>query len=166
MKTFLSILFLSAAFSTFSQTISQYDNILLTTANEYRRAEPQVILAADYVYSTPIDKDNQNRKNAISFITRWMSGTSDFSFVMDATIMKVTNNDRDVLGVYVACLTKYALEKGKGVDREELKLNSFLLLAKYCENPDNNYKSRGETKKLIEAKNQGKLKDYLDSKAK
>lgn len=166
MKIFLLILFPLLAFNTFSQNVSQYDYIPLRTAVDYRKAEPQVVLASDYVYSTPIDKDNQNRKNAMSFIVKWMSGTSDYSFIIDETILKITNNDNDVLGVYFACITKYALEKGKGVDRDELKYNSFLLLATYCENPDHNYKPRGEIKKLIDAKNQGKLKEYLESKKK
>ena len=104
-----------------------------------------------------------HRKDAITFILKWMGGTSDYSFAVDEAMKKITNDDRDLVGVYAACITKYALEKGKGVDREDLKYNSFLLLAKYCENTGNNYKPRGEVKKLIDAKNQDKLKEYLDS---
>lgn len=166
MKIYLFLLCLFTLTSAFAQKTTQYDQILLSTPAEYRKAEPHVMLAADYVYTTPMDKDNLNSKNAVSFIMKWMAGTSDYSFVMDQTIMKITNNDRDLVGIYVACLTKYALQKGKGVDREELKLNSYLLLARYCENPANNYKPKGEMKKLIDAKNQNKLKEYLDSKIK
>jgi hypothetical protein len=166
MKTLFSILLLSVAISAFTQNTSQYDNILLTTANEYRRAEPQVSLAADYVYTTPIDKDNLNRKNAISFIMKWMSGTSDYSFTMDETFMKIINSDRDLLGVFAACLTKYALQKGKGVDREDLKLNAYTLFATYCENPENNCRVKGDVKKLVDAKNQNKIKEFLETKQK
>lgn len=166
MKIYISLLFLLSLLSAFAQKTTQYDHILLTTSADYRKAEPHVMLAADYVYTTPLDKDNLNSRNAISFIMKWMSGTSDYSFVMDQSIMRITNNDKDLVGIYVACLTKYALQKGKGVDREELKLNSYLLFAKYCENPTNNYKPKGEMKKFIDAKNQNKLKEYLDSKIK
>lgn len=166
MKIFFLIMIMLAAFGAISQNSSQYDNIQLTTANDYRNAEPQVMLAADYVYSTPIDKDNLNRKNSISFIMKWMAGTSDYSFAMDATLMKIANNDREVVGVYAVCLAKYALGHGMGVDRDSLKYNSYLLLANYCEDPGNNYKPRGEIKKLIDAKNQHKLKEYIDSKQK
>lgn len=164
MKTIFFLLFLSLAIRVSSQNASQYDNIPLSTDKEYRKAEPQVILAVDYAYSTAIDKDNIHRKNAISFIMKWMAGTPDFSFTPDKTVMKVTNNDSELVGMYFVCLAKYALEKGKGVDRADLKYNSYLLLATYCENPDNNYKLKGETKKLVDAKNQGKLQEYLDSK--
>jgi len=166
MKIILPVLFVLLQISALAQPSTQYDNIFLNNPKEYRKAEPQVILAADYVYASPIDKDNLNRQNAISFIMRWMSGTPDYSFTPDKAVMKITNNDNEVLGVYFACLAKYALEKGKGVDREELKINSYKLLAIYCENPDNNYKPRGEIKKLIEAKNQNKLVEYLEAKEK
>lgn len=164
MKTCYFIILAFFTISSFAQSASQYDNIPLTNDKEYRRAEPQVILAIDYVYTTPFEKDNLHRKNAISFIMKWMSGTPDFSFIPDKTVTKVTSNDHDLAGLYFVCLAKYALEKGKGVDREELKYNSYLLLANYCENPENSYPIKGEIKKLIEAKNQGKLQEYIDKK--
>ena len=166
MKVFLSLLLMLLAVNSFSQNTSQYDNILLNTAADYRKAEPMVSLAADYVYTTPIDKENINRKNAIAFILRWMQGTSDYSFAVDESMRKITNDDRELIGLYAACITGYALQKGKGVDRDELKLNSYRMLAIYCENPANNYKPRGEMKKMIDAKNQNKLKEYLDSMVK
>jgi hypothetical protein len=166
MKAFFPILLCCLAFSVFSQNTSQYSNIPLTSAADYRKAEPQIILASDYVYSSPVDKENVNRKNAIAFIMKWMGGTSDYSFGMDETINKIAGGDNDALSMYFVCLTKYALSKGKGVDREELKYNAYMLLAKYCENPGNNYKPKGEVKKMIDAKNQDKLKEFLDSKQK
>jgi hypothetical protein len=166
MRTLFLIFFCGVALTAFSQNTSQYENIPLNTATEYRRAEPQVILASDYVYSTPIDKEDINRKNSITFIMKWMQGTSDYAFGMDETIRKVAYGDSEVLGLYFVCLAKYALSKGKSVDREELKYNAYVLLAKYCENSGNNYKPKGEMKKFLEAYNQNKLKEYLDSKTK
>ncbi len=66
MKILFSILLCSITFGAFSQATSKYDNILLNSAANYRKAEPEVRLAADYVYSTPIDKENTNRKNAVA----------------------------------------------------------------------------------------------------
>jgi len=163
-RVFLFIILLIASVRIYSQSPSQYDNVLLTNASEFRKAEPQVMLAADYVYNSPIDKDDAHRTNAIRFIMKWMQGTPDYSFPIDETLTKITKNDNELFGVYMACITKYALQKGKGTDREDIKYNSFLLLANYCENPANNYRVRGEVKKMIDAKNQNKLKEYLESK--
>jgi len=149
-----------------AQGLMQYDNIPLKTANDCRKAEPQVMLAADYVYSSSIDKKDKNREGAIGFIMRWMNGTGDYSFVRDETVMRVCCNEKELIGIYMACTAKYALSKGKAVDREDLKINSFLLLAKYCENPANNCKPHGELKKLIEAKNRNQLKEFLEPKQK
>ena len=166
MKTLFSFILITLALNTYSQKVSPYDNIQLHTASDFRKAEPHVILASELVLSLPIEKENINRNNAISFIMKWMSGTSDYSFMMDETLVKVTGNDRDLIGVYCACISKYAIEKGKGYDRDSLKLNAYILLARYCENPNNKYKVRGEIKKLIDAKNENKVKEYLDSKQK
>jgi hypothetical protein len=164
MRIILALLMGCAIFGSFAQNKSQYDNVFLTTANDFKRAEPQVILASDYVYSNPVEKDNAHRESAINFVMKWMQGTPDFSFPLDETLTKIAKNDYDLIGVYIACCAKYALEKGKGVSRDDIKYNSYVLLVTYCENPNNNYKIRGEVKKLADAKNQGKLKEYLESK--
>lgn len=166
MKFYVTILFLLIFSRVFSQNFSQYQNITLQSAADYRKAEPQVMLAYELVLSTPVDKKNTNRLDAISFIMRWMSGTSDYSFVMGETLFKITNNDKAVLGVYFACLAKYALQHGKNVDRADLHYNSYLMLAQYCEIPENNLKPRGELKKMVAAKNQNQLKEYLEKKSK
>ena len=166
MKYYIFVLLSVIAVSAFSQDFSNYASIPLNTAADYRRAEPHVALAADLVLSLPIDKTNINRQNALSFLMKWMQGTSDYGIVIEPSLMKITNNDKDLGGVYFACLTKYALSKGKGVDREELRINSFSMFATYCENSDNNYIPKGEMKKLVDAKNKGTLKEYLDSKKK
>jgi len=164
MRILLALLLACAILSSFAQSKSQYDNVFLATASDFRRAEPQVILASDYVYSTPVEKDNAHRESAINFIMKWMQGTPDYSFPLDETLTKIAKGDYDFIGIYIASSAKYALQKGKGVSREDIRLNSYLLALSYCENPVNNYKIRGEIRKLADAKNQDKLKEYLESK--
>ena len=166
MRCYIILFLLIVAQNVFSQNFANYQNITLQTAADYRKIEPQIMLAYELVLSTPVDQKNNNRLDAISFIIRWMSGTPDYSFIMDETLHKVSNGDKDILGVYFACLVKYALEHGKNVDRADLRYNSYLMLAQYCENPDNNLKPRGELKYLVAAKNQNQLKEYLEKKSK
>ncbi len=40
------------------------------------------------------------------------------------------------------------------------------MLANFCENPENNLRVSREVKKMIDAKNQNTLQEYLDSKQK
>jgi hypothetical protein len=166
MKNSLFLLFMLYQTIGIAQPSTQYGNILLNTAKDYRKAEPQVILAADYVYSSPLDKDNVYRGEATKFVMKWMGGTSDYSFTPDKTVSRITNGNNELYGLYFVCLAKYALEKGKGTDREELKISAYALLATYCENPANKCVIKGEIKKLIEAKNQNTLKQYIESKEK
>ena len=164
MRLNLFFLLLLLNLSVFSQNFSQFENMQLNTAADYRRIEPQVALACDLILSTPVEQKNKNRLDAIRFMYTWMSGTSDYSFVPDETLKKIISNDREMMCIYSAGLTKYALQKGKGVDRSEMKYNAYLALATYCENPENNLKPFGEIKKLIEAKKQNKVQEFLDKK--
>jgi hypothetical protein len=164
MKYLISIILVTLALNSFSQDFAQYESIPMSTAAEFRRAEPQVALAADFVYNVPIDKTNLNRKNALSFIIKWMRGTSDYSFVVDESLKKITYNDQDLASVYFACLAKSALQKGKDADRDEIRTYSYILFATYCENPENNYVPKGEMRKLVDAKNKGQMKEYLETK--
>jgi hypothetical protein len=165
MKKLAILLIIFSSFGSFAQNV-QYDNILLSKPADYRKAEPVVILATDYVYASAVDKEDLHRQNAISFIMKWMQGTQDYSFVMDETVTKLTKGDNDLFGIYVTCMAKSALQKGKGADRESIKYDAYKLMAEYCENPLNKYKVRGEIKKVIAAKNENKLREYLDSNKK
>lgn len=165
MKKLTILLIIFSSFSSFGQSV-QYDNILLATPADYRKAEPVVILATDYVYASAVDKEDLHRQSAISFIMKWMQGTQDYSFVLDETVTKLTKGDNDLFGIFVTCMAKSALQKGKGADRKAIKYDAFKLMAEYCENPLSKYKVRGEIKKVIAAKNENKLREYLDSNKK
>jgi hypothetical protein len=164
---FLLTYFLFLCFSaSFSQNSNGYQNIRLTTPSEFRKAEAQVILASDFILSMPIEKKNPNRDQAMSFIMKWMQGTPDYSFVLDESIAKITAGDNELMGIYLAALASTALSKGKEITREELRIGSYARLADYCSDPAHNYKPKGEVKKLIEARKQNTLAEYLDSKKK
>lgn len=56
MKYCITLIFLFFGLGVFSQNFSNYQNITLQTATDYRKVEPQVMLAYELVLSTPVDK--------------------------------------------------------------------------------------------------------------
>ncbi|MOA00187.1 hypothetical protein D3C78_1195370 [compost metagenome] len=103
-----------------------------------------------------------NRLVAAKAIINWISGTPDYKFEIDASIAKLSEKDNMVLALYMAALTKYVLENPSNAkDAALVKLNSYKILLNYCENKDNKVKQSKELKKLIEAKNHGKLEEAL-----
>jgi hypothetical protein len=161
-KFFLLALLIFLSGHLTAQSLPKLDLIRLERASDYKAANPFALQTAIYLLSTPFDKENQDRIKGLEFIVKWMSGTPDHSFVIDDVEGKVTKGDPDVLGLYLAALTRYTLEnKEAAKDINNLKLNGVILLLNYCENKNNNFKMTKQLKKLSEARSKGQLEKAL-----
>lgn len=145
-----------------AQTPPDFDLIKLEKAPDYRAAEPFALQTSVYILSTPFKEENKDRLKSLQFLVKWMSGTPDYSFVLEEIATKVFKNDKDLLGVYLAAMTRYALEhKDSAKDAKVLRLNAIIIVLNYCENKDNNMKMTKQLKKLADAKAEGKLEESL-----
>ncbi|HMF70275.1 MAG TPA: hypothetical protein VK616_02310 [Flavitalea sp.] len=162
MKTaFILILSVLANYS-FSQIQTNFDNIKLEQAADYRAADSIALGASTYLLSTPFAEDNIGRLKSLSFVIRWMTGTPDYSFTLDEVAGKIVKGNDNLLGLYMAAMTKYSLEnKESSKDQKLVKLNALTSLLNYCEDVNNNVKMTKQLKKLSEAKAKGQLEQSL-----
>ncbi|HET9056444.1 MAG TPA: hypothetical protein VFN30_06300 [Chitinophagaceae bacterium] len=164
MKTVLfSILLLLLLTNVFSQDNPKYDEIKLDTKEDFNeKANNAALQASNYLLSTPIDSKSIDRLKSLQFIIKWMSGTPDFSFTLDEQATKFAKNNDDLLGLYMAAMTKYVLEnKTESKNQNKIKLNAVKSIIQYSKDTKNNVKINKELKKVIEADENGKLEDYL-----
>jgi hypothetical protein len=163
MKGICMILLVFFCTSSFAQgTNNNYDNIKLATAADVRAADPAALEASTYLLSTPFEKDNITRLKSLSFIIKWMTATPDYSFAIDETATTLMKGNEDLLGLYMAAMTKYCLEnKESAKDQKLVKLNAVTSVLNYCENEKNNMKMTKQLKKLSEAKAKGELESSL-----
>lgn len=159
----LSILLFSTVNSVFSQSLPKYDEIKLETKEDFNDSTNNAALqASNYLLSTPMDSKSISRLKSLQFIIKWMSGTPDFSFTLDEQATKFAKNNDDLLGIYMAAMTKYVLEnKTESNNQNKIKLNAVKLIIQYSKDTKNNLKINKELKKAIEADANGKLEDYL-----
>lgn len=149
-------LFFNQSFA--QQELPDFENIKLDQKSDYKQADSAALKASTYLLSTPFEKDNIHRLHALSFVIKWMSGTPDFSFTLDEDAIKTVKGNEALIGLYMAAMTKYALEnRSLSKDTKAIKLNSLILLLNYCENTNNNIKMTKQLKKLSEAKAKGQL---------
>ena len=154
----LSFLFVGQIFA---QDFSKLDDIVMKDKSDYALYDGKVLECANYLMNLP-EGNNTYRMECNRFLIRWMSGTPDYSFDLDDTITKISKSDSDLLMLYMAAMVKFTLEnKDEASDKNAVKYNSIVTLLNYCENPDNNVKLSNELKKMIKAKTEGKLKEYL-----
>ena len=160
-KTILG-LFLFCCNHLTAQTIPNYDLIKLQKNTDFKKAEPFVILSANFLLTTPFKTDSKDRYNSLRFIGQWMNGTTDYSFIMQDMIEKIGKGDNDHLGIYVAALSKYTIENKPVIkNTNQLKVDAMTTLLNYCQDKNNNLRLTKQLKKFVEAKEKGQLEQAL-----
>lgn len=161
MKTIIIIMLAVLSISSFAQT-TDYDKVKLETAADCKAADPIALEASNYLLSTPFEKDSMVRLKSLAFVIKWMSATPDYSFSLDESVTKPLKGNDDLLGLYMAGMTKYCLEnKGSAKDQNLVKVNAMTYVLNYCENEENNLKMTKQLKKLSEARANGELEKSL-----
>jgi hypothetical protein len=148
-----------------AQDYSKLENISFMEITDYSNNESIVLECSDYLLNSPLETLNNdlNRLKALQFIMRWMEGTPDYMFSIDAPIVRISKSNTALLGIYMACMSKFVIEnKDKSKDQNEIMYNSFITFIKYCEDPVKKVKQSKGIKELIKARNENKLKEYLN----
>jgi len=147
----------------FAQTLPNLDGISLDKKEDFNStADNAALQSASFLLSTPLEKNNIDRLKALQYVIRWMTGTPDYSFTLDEQATKFAKKNDDLLGLYMAAMTKYVLEnKSESKDQNKIKLNAVKFIITYAKNEGNKVKINSELKKAIEADEKGRLPEYL-----
>ncbi len=148
--------------SIYAQDNIDYSAVPLEVDEDFKKAEPVVINAADYVLSHPVDATDQRRLHAIQFIMAWMQGTPDYTFSLESIDKMDSNMDQAM--AYIASLAKFTLEHNTAEESDPVRLRNgaWLIFLDYCTNPANSIKIGTNLKKMIDAQHVGKLLEELD----
>jgi len=161
MKKSLIILLLNiGTFACFSQNLPNFLDIPLKDSSDYKMAEKEVILAADFLLeTTPYER---KRGEAHQFLSRWMEGTPYYNFRVDETAAKIYEMNANLMGVYLAAMAKFTIENQNIIDNKEvIELATIQQLISYCKNSAHNIPIKGALKKMIKAHEKGELKKYV-----
>lgn len=163
MRTVLIALLLGLGSLTASaQALPDFGSIRLSEKEDYDdKANEAALTAATYLLSAPLD--DANRRPAMAYLIRWMTGSPHYSFTLDAKAMRFAKTDDELLNLYMAGMARFALEnKDKAADAKAVNIGSLQHVANYAANPANGVKMNSELKKLIKANEAGKLAAYLE----
>ncbi|GAB4094345.1 hypothetical protein [Flaviaesturariibacter terrae] len=144
-----------------AQHSAEYASVKLEVKSDYNEsANGLAKTAASYVLSTPINDKDLEYLHALQYLMRWMSGTPDYHFNIDATASKIEDARKGMLGVYLAAMTRFCLDHPAQKDDEAaVKLATVRAVLAYCQ--EQSIKPKGELKKLADAEAKGKLEAYL-----
>jgi len=160
-KAICTFLVVFATVSAFSQSMPPVNDVPLLTAQDYRTAENVVVQVDGNLLSTPIDKANEARLYAGVFLVQWINGTPDFDFTIEQKPLKYLKKDADLISVYCAALSSFALKYRSVKDHKALTVNAVKIFLDYVNNPVNHVVITKNLKKLIDADKQGNLESFL-----
>lgn len=150
MKKILSLfLFLFVYTNLIAQDFNKIENTQFLAIEDYKKAEPDVSKAANFLYSTPNKPETRNRAIALTFIIKWMEGTDAYTFNIDEDALNVTKGSKDLLGMYFAGLSKVVLDhQGIKLSDKEMHEKTAEILAQYCADKNNKLKPNKALKKI------------------
>lgn len=129
MKT--KIFALSAFFALFGTVINAQNfevpkNYVLNVAADYAKYEKDIIACANWMENTPLNVDQQKRIEANTFLMKWLTGSPTVSINLNADIVvKCTDKNSDLLMLFLAGWTRYALENNYSKDQQKGYFEGF-----------------------------------------
>jgi hypothetical protein len=151
MKKIILIALLTLTYTmSFGQNFSELAKTEFKSKESYKPAESQVLTCANYLFSSPANQAELNRLNAIQYIIKWMSGTPDYTFDLGEKAMNLTGENSDLLGLYMAAMSKVVLENStQKLNSDEIYNQSEKIMVQYCAVADNKVKPSKKIKQLI-----------------
>jgi hypothetical protein len=154
-----TLLIFSLAFS-FAQ--NAFNEIKLEAADDYALAEPKVLKAVNYLFTTKYDADDLERLYATELVMKWMAGTPDYTFEISEKFAGPFVKEAELLNLYMAAMAKFALEnKENAKDANMVGLNAVKAVVEYSSKSSNNIRQSAELKKMAAALKKGELEKYL-----
>jgi len=149
-KTIFTLLIFLFSLVSFGQDFSKLVDFEFESAESYKPAESQVLRCANYLLDNPTNKAKLNRLHSIQYIMKWMSGTPDYSFDIGEKAMELTKGRSDLLGLYMAAMSKIVIENnGDKLSSDEIYNRAEQILVNYCSISDNKIKPSKKIKKLL-----------------
>lgn len=149
-----------ALMSSAQTDFSELNQIKFENVGDYKQHEDKVLQAVNHVLSTPLDMDDAKSLRAQQFLILWMEGTPDYTFTIDDFGLKVSKKNEDMLGVYLAALTKVGIET-PGLAEEANRLLVARIVADYVADEANGVKQDKYLKGLVKARENEELAAYI-----
>jgi hypothetical protein len=161
MKNSITLLLLLFGGVAFAQT--DYSTIPVKTAEECKAAEPEILILANHIISSPLNDPESTR--ATRFFYDWTFNCS-YTFQLDKRISELAGKGNGRLQVvFLACMAKFVLDNpDKSKDSDAMIFAAYNTLADYVAKPENGVKQTKDVQKLIQAKKDDKLKEYINAK--
>ena len=128
--------------------ISNPKTLDLVEDEDFKKAEKEVLVCANYLLSNPVNKETDKRMDYFKFLFKWMEGTPYHTFSIGEKAMEITEGKSEHMILYFTAMTKVVLEsESEEIDPDGLQNKALEFLFAYCNEPDNKLKPTKKMKK-------------------
>ena len=150
MKKLILLFTICLSSNLFAQDYIKLAQTEFKTAEECKEAEPKVLECANYILNTSATANELNRLSAFQYMFKWMEGTADYTFSIDAEVVDLTKGDTNYMSVYFAGMVQTVLQnQGDPLDDKQMHEAGLNKLVDYCADSSKGLKPNRPIKKLI-----------------
>ena len=158
---FAAILFMLISFGACAQNFEVPADYSFKVKEDYTRYEKEVIAATDWRQATPLNEQQDKRKNVSAFHMEWINGSPTVNVEINPAIMDFEKKNAGMLILYMAGSAKYVLTNNYSKDmRAKQKFALQILMDVYKK--DGSIKKDKKMDKLIKQTEEGKLDEWLE----
>lgn len=155
------LLFCLISFRTHAQGYNPPRGYELVTAEDYAPYEPDVIAAANWLISTPLNEQKDKRLEISAFVFKWINGSPNVFVEVFAPIMDFEKKNPGLLIVYMAGCAKYVLENNYTKDKLAIKTAGINSIVKACSSGKGINKDK-KIEELLKNAEEGKLDAWIE----
>jgi hypothetical protein len=136
----------------------------LKVPSDYPKYKDAVLKCIDWLETTPVDPNSEDRKQVNKFVLKWITGQSGIELYMGPNIAECTKGNPDLLVIFLGGLVKYGIEHPNEKDKAKLNFIGTQEIIKV-------YKANAGIKKddkmdnLVQLQASNKLEKYLADQA-
>jgi len=158
MKNYLFGIFILLGLQSFSQGLTNCEEISLKSAETMKEAEPCIKQLSEFALTEPMIGTSDEGHFARKVVYNWVEKTPDHTYSLNSNMMKIFKDDNLLLfTTWVCCLANASLTKETDFEKYALEL-----MVKYILNSKNKVVIDKKVKKLLADWDSGTIDKYLD----
>lgn len=138
-------------------------DVQLNVKEDYAKYESDIIAAANWLETNPLDRETEKRKEVSAFVLKWIMGSPTVNVSLTEQIQKLYGKNASLLVIYMGSYTRHFLEnKTTATVFSGTKAGLISMMNVYKKDIDIS-KSK-EMEKLIKLTDENKLDEYIKQK--
>jgi len=136
------------------------DPILMDSPDDFRKLEPDVIKAFNWLMDTPVGTEPETRNALHAFLITWATGTPDITIELKNKILPYMKQS-ECLVIFLGGYSVYALEHGGSVEPEDAALYATERVIEFYQANVGALGTNKDVEKFMKLKADGELKAYI-----